>query len=238
MLEPLDGERKRWEALVRPARRLRAGRGAAVATGVPVIEIGGRTEAGDTFTVELLGSVDSLELLAEYGEMPLPPYITERLTDPDRYQTIYARRPGQRGGADGRAALHRRAAGPALGAGCRARQGRAGRRARHVPPDHRRRSAVAPDAHRAVPRTRGNAAQDAGLRSGWSQSARHRCGRSSRRRRPGALEGRTDIFIHRGFDWKIVDLLMTNFHMPRTTLVDDDRRLRRRPVARCCTTRR
>jgi S-adenosylmethionine:tRNA ribosyltransferase-isomerase len=31
--------------------------------------------------------------------------------------------------------------------------------------------------------------------------------------------GRTDIFIHRGFDWQLVDLLMTNFHLPRTTLL-------------------
>jgi S-adenosylmethionine:tRNA ribosyltransferase-isomerase len=35
----------------------------------------------------------------------------------------------------------------------------------------------------------------------------------------GALEGRTDIFIHRGFDWQVVDLMMTNFHLPRTTLL-------------------
>ena len=35
----------------------------------------------------------------------------------------------------------------------------------------------------------------------------------------GKLEGRTDIFIHRGFDWQVVDVLMTNFHMPRTTLL-------------------
>jgi len=35
----------------------------------------------------------------------------------------------------------------------------------------------------------------------------------------GELEGRTDIFIHRGFDWQIVDLMMTNFHLPRTTLL-------------------
>ena len=35
----------------------------------------------------------------------------------------------------------------------------------------------------------------------------------------GELEGRTDIFIHGGFNWQIVDLLMTNFHMPRTTLL-------------------
>jgi S-adenosylmethionine:tRNA ribosyltransferase-isomerase len=33
------------------------------------------------------------------------------------------------------------------------------------------------------------------------------------------LSGRTDLFIHRGFDWQVVDLLMTNFHLPRTTLL-------------------
>ena len=55
--------------------------------------------------------------------------------------------------------------------------------------------------------------------NGWSRSAPHRCGRSSRRPPRGQLEGRTDIFIHRGFDWQVVDLLMTNFHLPRTTLL-------------------
>ena len=33
------------------------------------------------------------------------------------------------------------------------------------------------------------------------------------------LEGRTDIFIHRGYEWQLVDLLLTNFHLPRTTLL-------------------
>ncbi|MEI8239555.1 MAG: S-adenosylmethionine:tRNA ribosyltransferase-isomerase, partial [Actinomycetota bacterium] len=35
----------------------------------------------------------------------------------------------------------------------------------------------------------------------------------------GALDGRTRLFIHRPYDWKVVDVLMTNFHMPRTTLL-------------------
>ena len=35
----------------------------------------------------------------------------------------------------------------------------------------------------------------------------------------GELEGRTRLFIHRPYDWNVVDLLMTNFHMPRTTLL-------------------
>jgi S-adenosylmethionine:tRNA ribosyltransferase-isomerase len=33
------------------------------------------------------------------------------------------------------------------------------------------------------------------------------------------LDGRTDIFIHRGYDWRVVDVLMTNFHLPKTTLL-------------------
>ena len=35
----------------------------------------------------------------------------------------------------------------------------------------------------------------------------------------GELAGRTDLFIHRGFDWQLVDVLMTNFHLPKTTLL-------------------
>jgi S-adenosylmethionine:tRNA ribosyltransferase-isomerase len=35
----------------------------------------------------------------------------------------------------------------------------------------------------------------------------------------GQREGRTDLFIHRGYEWKLVDLMMTNFHLPRTTLL-------------------
>jgi S-adenosylmethionine:tRNA ribosyltransferase-isomerase len=37
--------------------------------------------------------------------------------------------------------------------------------------------------------------------------------------RTGELEGRTTLFIHPGFEWRVVDLLMTNFHLPRTTLL-------------------
>ncbi len=35
----------------------------------------------------------------------------------------------------------------------------------------------------------------------------------------GRLSGRTELFVHRGFDWQVVDLLLTNFHLPRTTLL-------------------
>ena len=221
MLEPLDGERRVWEALVRPARKLKPGETLFAADGSPVVEIGQRTDAGDTFTVTLVGSVDSLDVLAEHGEMPLPPYITERLRRPrplpdDLRPPARAARRHPPPACTSRSDLLDDLAGPRH----RDRQGRARGRARHVPPDRHRRPARSTgctpsatgcrsDTMRALPRTP----------SASSRSARPRCGRSSRRRTGGELEGRTDIFIHRGYEWQLVDLLMTNFHLPRTTLL-------------------
>ena len=82
-----------WDALVRPGGKLRVGE-LLYAGDAPVVRIGERTPAGDTFWVELVGDDDPVVLLDRHGEMPLPPYIGERLTDPDRYQTVFAREPG------------------------------------------------------------------------------------------------------------------------------------------------
>src|SRR5438045_4742697 len=77
LLEPLGGGL--WEALARPTRRLRAGK-----------------RYGPVELVEHLGKGRwRLRLSGEpAGETPLPPYITEPLADPDRYQTVYAREAG------------------------------------------------------------------------------------------------------------------------------------------------
>jgi S-adenosylmethionine:tRNA ribosyltransferase-isomerase len=218
MLEPLDGERRIWEALVRPARRLKSGETLLAADGTPVIEIGGRTAAGDTFTVSLVGSVDSLEVLAAHGEMPLPPYITERLADPDRYQTIYAHQPGS--AAAPTAGLHFT---QQLLDALTANGVQTVKVELVVGLDTFRPIATEdPLAHRMhteryrVPEEtleRCRAAErviavgTTSVRALESAAAR------------GELEGRTDIFIHRGFQWRVVDLMMTNFHLPRTTLL-------------------
>lgn len=218
MLEPLDGERRVWEALVRPARKLKQSETLYAADGSPVVEIGPRTDTGDTFTVTLVGSVDSLHLLAEHGEMPLPPYITERLRDPDRYQTIYARQPGS-------------AAAPT--AGLHFTQELLDSISAHgieiakvelvVGLDtFRPISTDDPLAHRMhteryrVPEDtmqRCRAAQR--VVAGGTTTVRALESAASR----GELDGRTDIFIHRGHEWQVVDVLMTNFHLPRTTLL-------------------
>ena len=221
MLEPLDGERRVWEALVRPARKLKPGETLFAADGTPVVEIGGRTADGDTFTVSLVGSVDSLELLADARRDAVAAVHHRAPGRPRPLPDDLRPRAGQRGGTDRRPALHRPTCSPTLDASRRRdRQGRAGGRARHVPPDRHRRparnTACTPSAtgsrRRRCERCRRAAAVS-------SRSARPRCGRSSRPRSRGELEGRTDIFIHRGYDWQLVDLMMTNFHLPRTTLL-------------------
>jgi len=218
LLEPLDGARTLWESLVRPARRLKRSEVLYSATGDPVVEIGDRTEAGDTFIVRLLGSIDSLDLLAEHGEMPLPPYITERLEDPDRYQTVYAREPGS--AAAPTAGLHFT---PELLA-------RLGDRdvgiakvelvvgldtfrpiMEHDPLLHRMHT----ERYRVPVDTmeRCRAAERVVAVGTTSVRALESAAKT------GELDGRTDIFIHRPFDWQVVDLMMTNFHLPKTTLL-------------------
>lgn len=218
LLEPVDGTRTLWEALIRPAKRLKPGEVLHAPTGEAVVAIGERTEAGDTFTVRLLGTVDSLDLLARHGEMPLPPYITERLGDPDRYQTVYAREPGS-------------AAAPTAGL--------------HFTPEllvelEQRGIGVAKvelvvglDTFRPITEddplehrmhTERYRVPEATLTRCRSAERVVAVGTTSVRALEsaavtGELEGRTDIFIHRGFDWQIVDLMMTNFHLPRTTLL-------------------
>ena len=222
MLEPLDGERKVWEALVRPARKLKPREQLLAPDGTPVVQIGERTEAGDTFTVTLLGSVDSLELLDEHGEMPLPPYITERLTDPHRYQTIYAREPGS--AAAPTAGLHFT---PELLSEL-AERGIDTVKVELVvgldtfrpiseddPLQHRmhtERYRVPAETMQRCLDTRATGGRVVAVGT-TSVRALESAATS------GELEGRTDIFIHEGYDWQLVDLLMTNFHMPKTTLL-------------------
>jgi len=218
LLEPADGARRTWEALVRPARKLRAGEVLQAATGEEIVMIGERTAAGDTFTVELLGPVDAMALLDQHGEMPLPPYITHRLDEPDRYQTVYANEPGS--AAAPTAGLHFT---PELLTRLAARG------IEHAtvelvvgldtfqpvsepdPLDHRMHSEryrVPADTYaRCQAARRVVAVGTTAVRALETAAA------------TGRLSGRTELFIHRGFEWRCVDLMMTNFHLPRTTLL-------------------
>jgi len=89
LLEPLGDDR--WTALVRPARRLRAGErldGGGLEVEVVAVGDAGLAEV----RLHADGSLE--EALSGSGEMPLPPYIREPLGDPERYQTVYSRSAG------------------------------------------------------------------------------------------------------------------------------------------------
>jgi S-adenosylmethionine:tRNA ribosyltransferase-isomerase len=217
LLEPRDSDRRMWEALVRPGGKLTAGE-ILVADGVPLVRMGERTAAGDTFWVELVGDDDPVVLLDRHGEMPLPPYISERLGDPERYQTVFAREPGS--AAAPTAGLH-------FTADLFARLAERGVTTATVElvvgldtfqpistenplehPMHTERYRVPPETTEAC-RTaeRVVAVGTTAVRAIESAA------------RSGESSGRTDLFIHRGFDWQVVDVMMTNFHLPKTTLL-------------------
>ena len=82
-----------WEVLIKPAKKVKVGAqinfgdGKLIATCTEVLEHGGRIVRFDYEGI-------FLEVLTELGEMPLPPYIKEQLADQDRYQTVYAEAEG------------------------------------------------------------------------------------------------------------------------------------------------
>ncbi|MBQ6951155.1 MAG: tRNA preQ1(34) S-adenosylmethionine ribosyltransferase-isomerase QueA [Clostridia bacterium] len=82
-----------WETLVRPGRRLKKGVTVSFGDGLLRAEIGETTSAGGRIVSFLYEGVFE-ELLDRLGEMPLPPYIHEKLSDPTQYQTIYAKEEG------------------------------------------------------------------------------------------------------------------------------------------------
>jgi S-adenosylmethionine:tRNA ribosyltransferase-isomerase len=187
-----------WEGLARPTKRLRAGR-----------------RYGDVELLEHLGEGRwRLRLHGEpAGETPLPPYIVEPLDDPERYQTVYATEPGS-------------AAAPTAGLHLTTELlGRLDveRVTLHVGLDtfrpvtvsaledhelHGERYDVRPEAWERIH------AADRVLAVGTTTV---RVLETLARGAP--LAGRTTLFITPGFEFKRVDALLTNFHLPRSTLL-------------------
>lgn len=91
LLNNIEGDK--WEVLMKPARRAKVGTkvqfgdGQLEATVLEELEHGGKI-------IEFNYEGIFLEILEKLGEMPLPPYIKEKLDDPDRYQTVYAKENG------------------------------------------------------------------------------------------------------------------------------------------------
>ena len=217
LLEPLDGDRRTWEAMVRPAKKMQPNE-ELFAAGAPLVRVLRRSEAGDTMIVELVGEGDPLALLATHGEMPLPPYITARLDQPDRYQTVYANQPAS--SAAPTAGLHLT---PQLIDSFAARGIETVRvelvvgldTFKPVSADDPRDHQIHSERYRVPAEVTLACAAARRVVAVGTTSVRALESAATL----GEAEGRTRLFIHRPYEWKVVDALMTNFHMPRTTLL-------------------
>ncbi len=214
LLEP-TGNGDEWQALVRPGRRVADGTRLEL-DGRPVAEVGPPVGGG-----RRLVTVDSAAI-DEFGEVPLPPYITEPLADPERYQTVFADRIGSV--AAPTAGLH-------LSDELLARLVRRGVRIETIElfvglgtfrpistdliDDHEMHC----ERYRVDPAT-------------WDRLV-EACARGDRLvavgttvvrtlesvALTGELDASTDLFIRRGHTWRMVDVLLTNFHVPRSSLL-------------------
>jgi S-adenosylmethionine:tRNA ribosyltransferase-isomerase len=217
LLEPVDGARRSWEALVRPARKLRAGERLVVG-GREVVEVQGRSTSGDTMIVDLLGEADPVVQLQELGEMPLPPYIRERLVDQNRYQTVYAEQPGSAAAPTAGLHLTERIFADLAGRGVQ----RADVELVVGLDTFRPIATVEVSDHRMhteryrVPDATAEACRQARRVVAVGTTAVRALESAAA---TGRTEGRTDLFIRRPFDWQVVDVMMTNFHLPGTTLL-------------------
>jgi S-adenosylmethionine:tRNA ribosyltransferase-isomerase len=217
LLERLD-EDGLWEGLARPTRRLKPGR-----------------RYGPVELLEHLGEGRwRLRLHGEpAGETPLPPYITEALEDPGRYQTVYAREAGS-------------AAAPTAGLHFTQElleRLDVERVTLHVGLDTFRPVSVDDLAEHALHGERYDVSAEAWERISAAPKVLA-VGTTTVRvletlARDGPLSGRTDLFITPGFEFKRTDALLTNFHLPRSTLlalvmafagVEETRRLYRTAV--------
>jgi S-adenosylmethionine:tRNA ribosyltransferase-isomerase len=223
LLRPLDGDRHRWEALIRPGRRLEPGSRVQLDSSALVVAIEDRND--ETATVRLSGVTNPLAEVRRIGLMPTPPYIKERLDDRERYQTVYAREEGS--AAAPTAGLHFT---PALLSAVRERGVGMAFVTLHVGLDTFRPVRVEDPAehriHREWYRIDDASAQaiNETRRRGKRVVA---VGTTSVRVLESAAtdgsvaagEGWTGLFITPGYRFQVVDAMLTNFHLPKSTLL-------------------
>ncbi|WP_019720848.1 tRNA preQ1(34) S-adenosylmethionine ribosyltransferase-isomerase QueA [Heyndrickxia coagulans] len=224
LLKQLEGDR--WETLVKPAKRVKTGTvvrfgdGKLSAVCAEELDHGGRVMK---FRYEGI----FYEVLNELGKMPLPPYIKEQLEDQDRYQTVYAKEPGS--AAAPTAGLHFT---EALLKKIEAMGVKIVYITLHVglgtfrPVNeenienhdmHAEFYQVSEEAARTIMEVKENGGRVVSV--GTTSTRTLETVASAHGGKIAASSGWTDIFIYPGYQYKAIDALITNFHLPKSTLI-------------------
>lgn len=218
-------ENNDWEVLLKPAKRIKVGNKLSFGEGKIIAEcIEELDQGGRIMRLHYEGILE--ERLNELGEMPLPPYIKERLDDPDRYQTVYAKESGS--AAAPTAGLHFT---DELLDEIRAKGINIAFITLHVGLGTFRPVSVEDINDHEMHSEYYQMTQETANLLNQTKKEGHRIisvGTTSTRtletiRRDYnefvAVSGWTDIFIYPGFTYKAIDGLITNFHLPKSTLV-------------------
>lgn len=221
LLEALgDGS---WSALVKPSRRVPAGAVLEGEAGADLRVVVGDDLGSGSRQVEVsvdgnsIVDAEQARCLDGVGATPLPPYIHAHLADPERYQTVYAHNPGSV--AAPTAGLH-------LTPELLGRMREAGASIhtvelivgidtfRPVLVDDTDDHVMHSEAYHVSEDTLGACREAQRVIAVGTTTVR-----ALESAAAGELTGRTSLFIQRGYQWRIVDAMMTNFHMPRSTLL-------------------
>lgn len=215
---------KRWECLIKPAKKLKIGGELVVNEELKLKAVAVHPEDG---VREVEFSFDGVfeDILSRVGNVPLPPYITEKLDDPSKYQTVYADEPGS--AAAPTAGLHFT---PELMTKLEERGIKFVRVLLHVGLGTFRpvktHNILEHKMHTEYYKVTEEAAES--INKALSEGRRViAVGTTSVRTLESAAkdgkvcagEGNTDIFIYPGYEFKIVKGLITNFHLPESTLI-------------------
>lgn len=222
LIKPAEGL-DNWEVMVRPGKRVKTGAEIIFGDGKMTGEIIAETAVGRIIHFNYEGIFN--EILDELGTMPLPPYITEKLDDQSRYQTVYAKYDGS--AAAPTAGLHFT---PELLADLQTKGIEIVEVLLHVGlgtfrpvqvediSEHEMHSeyySVTPEAAQRL-----NLALEEGRRIisvGTTSTRTLESAWHNGRVEPG--DGWTEIFIYPGYEFKVISGLITNFHLPKSTLV-------------------
>jgi S-adenosylmethionine:tRNA ribosyltransferase-isomerase len=213
-----------WEALVKPGRRIDVGEELAFASGELLAEVVERYPSGARLLrFRSAGGEDVEAAIAAAGQVPLPPYIHRELADAERYQTVYARVEGSV--AAPTAGLHFT---PGVMAALAERGVRFAYVTLHVGiatfrpvrveeidrhEMHEERYTIGPEVAQAIEECSGRIIAIGTTTARCLESA------AVGARRVAIGEGVTRLYIRPGYHFRILDGLLTNFHMPRSSLL-------------------